>query len=68
MVVVAIGVRPNVKLAKEAGLKIGTTGAIAVDEYLRTSVTPTSTPVVTVSEHGFAHGQEGLSPTRVNGE
>jgi NADPH-dependent 2,4-dienoyl-CoA reductase/sulfur reductase-like enzyme/rhodanese-related sulfurtransferase len=37
MVVVAIGVRPNVKLAKEAGLKIGTTGAIAVDEYLRTS-------------------------------
>ena len=37
MVVVAIGVRPNVKLAKEAGLQIGTTGAIAVDEYLRTS-------------------------------
>jgi NADPH-dependent 2,4-dienoyl-CoA reductase/sulfur reductase-like enzyme len=37
MVVVAIGVRPNVKLAMEAGLQIGTTGAIAVDEYLRTS-------------------------------
>lgn len=37
MVVVAIGVRPNVKLAKEASLQIGTTGAIAVDEYLRTS-------------------------------
>ena len=37
MVVVAIGVRPNVRLAKEAGLKIGVTGAIAVDEYLRTS-------------------------------
>ena len=37
MVVVAIGVRPNVGLAKDAGLKIGVTGAIAVDEYLRTS-------------------------------
>ena len=37
MVVVAIGVRPNVRLAKDAGLKIGVTGAIAVDEYLRTS-------------------------------
>ena len=37
MVVVAIGVKPNVRLAKDAGLKIGVTGAIAVDEYLRTS-------------------------------
>jgi len=37
IVIVAIGVRPNVELAKEAGLKIGSTGAIAVDEYLRTS-------------------------------
>lgn len=37
MVIVAIGVRPNVKLAKDAGLKIGETGAIAVNEYLQTS-------------------------------
>ncbi|MCL6639314.1 MAG: FAD-dependent oxidoreductase [Firmicutes bacterium] len=37
MVVVAVGVRPNVKLAKEAGLAIGETGAIAVNEYLETS-------------------------------
>lgn len=36
-VVVAIGVRPNVKLAREAGLTIGTTGAIAVNEMLQTS-------------------------------
>lgn len=35
--VVAIGVRPNVGLAQEAGLAIGETGAIAVDECLRTS-------------------------------
>lgn len=35
--ILAIGVRPNVKLAKEAGLAMGKTGAIAVDEYLQTS-------------------------------
>ncbi len=37
MVVVAIGVRPNVKLARDAKLEIGTTGAIKVDRHMRTS-------------------------------
>ncbi len=37
MVVMAIGVRPNVKLAQEAGLEIGTTGAIKVDQHMCTS-------------------------------
>ena len=37
LVVMAIGVRPNVELAKEAGLEIGETGAIAVNEFLQTS-------------------------------
>lgn len=37
LVVLALGVRPNVGLAKDAGLAIGATGAIAVDENLRTS-------------------------------
>jgi len=37
LVVVAIGVRPNVELARDAGLTIGPTGAVAVDEHLRTS-------------------------------
>lgn len=36
-VVVAAGVRPNVELAKATGLAIGPSGAIAVDEFLRTS-------------------------------
>jgi NADPH-dependent 2,4-dienoyl-CoA reductase/sulfur reductase-like enzyme/rhodanese-related sulfurtransferase len=36
MVIVAIGVRPNVQLAKEAGLELGPTGAIAVNEYMQT--------------------------------
>jgi NADPH-dependent 2,4-dienoyl-CoA reductase/sulfur reductase-like enzyme/rhodanese-related sulfurtransferase len=37
LAVVAIGVSPNVKLAKEAGLTIGVTGGIEVNEYMQTS-------------------------------
>jgi len=37
LAVVAVGVRPNVELARQAGLDIGETGAIKVDRQLRTS-------------------------------
>jgi len=37
MVLMAIGVRPNIVLAKEAGLAIGPTGGIAVNRAMRTS-------------------------------
>ena len=37
LVIMAAGVTPNVNLARDAGLAIGKTGAIVVDEYLRTS-------------------------------
>jgi NADPH-dependent 2,4-dienoyl-CoA reductase/sulfur reductase-like enzyme/rhodanese-related sulfurtransferase len=37
LVVSVVGVRPDVKLAREAGLKIGATGGIAVDAGMRTS-------------------------------
>lgn len=37
LVLVATGVRPEVELARAAGLAIGVTGAIQVDEHLRTS-------------------------------
>jgi len=37
LAVVAIGVTPNVKLARETGITIGETGGIAVNEYLQTS-------------------------------
>jgi len=37
LAVIAIGVTPNVKLAREAGIAIGETGGIAVNEYLQTS-------------------------------
>lgn len=33
----ALGVRPNVELAKSMGLKLGETGAIWVDDFLKTS-------------------------------
>ena len=36
-VIMAIGVRPETALAKEAGLALGQTGAILVDEHMRTS-------------------------------
>jgi NADPH-dependent 2,4-dienoyl-CoA reductase/sulfur reductase-like enzyme/rhodanese-related sulfurtransferase len=37
MVILAIGVKANIALAEQAGLDIGETGAVVVDEYLRTS-------------------------------
>ena len=37
LAVVAIGVRPNVKLAKEDGLKIGELGGVDVNEHMQTS-------------------------------
>ncbi|MEF8778332.1 MAG: FAD-dependent oxidoreductase [Natronomonas sp.] len=37
VVIVGVGVAPNVELAEEAGIEIGDTGAIAIDEYGRTN-------------------------------
>jgi len=37
LVIIAIGVRPNTGLAADAGLDIGPTGAIAVNEHMQTS-------------------------------
>ena len=37
LVILSVGVKPNVELAREAGLTIGETGAIAVNEHLQTS-------------------------------
>jgi len=38
MVILSIGARPNIDLAKEAGIKTEEKGGIEVDEYLRTSI------------------------------
>ena len=37
LAVVAIGVNPNVQLARDAGIAIGHSGAIVVDKYMQTS-------------------------------
>ena len=37
MVILSIGVRPNTQIAERAGLKIGTSHGVLVDEHLRTS-------------------------------
>jgi rhodanese-related sulfurtransferase len=37
LVLLSVGVRPNIELAKGAGLEVGASGAVSVDEYLRTS-------------------------------
>lgn len=37
IVLVSVGVKPNIGLAREMGLEIGPTGAIKTDEHLRTS-------------------------------
>lgn len=38
MVIFAVGIKPDIGLAKSAGIKIGETGAIAVDEYMQTNI------------------------------
>ena len=38
MVIMATGVKPNVNLAKEAGVEIGITGAIKVDTSMKTNI------------------------------
>jgi len=37
MVILSIGVRPDVKLAKDAGLELGPSGGIKINEYMQTS-------------------------------
>ncbi len=37
LVVLATGIKPNIELARQLGLRIGETGAVWVDEHMRTS-------------------------------
>lgn len=38
MIILAVGIRPNVEIAREAGIEIGPTGAISVNDRLETSL------------------------------
>jgi NADPH-dependent 2,4-dienoyl-CoA reductase/sulfur reductase-like enzyme len=56
LVVAAVGVRPNARLARDAGLPLGAMGAIAVDDRMETAV------------HGvFAAGDCAETTNRVSG-
>nr|WP_171783113.1 FAD-dependent oxidoreductase [Isoptericola halotolerans] len=57
VVIVAVGVRPNLDLARAAGVTIGTTGAVAVDRQGRTDV-----------DHVWAVGDVAESFDLVTGE
>lgn len=57
LVILALGARPNVELASQAGLTLGVSGAIAVNEYLQTS-----------DEAIFAGGDCAENTHKVSGE
>jgi NADPH-dependent 2,4-dienoyl-CoA reductase/sulfur reductase-like enzyme len=38
LVIVGVGIRPNVELASEAGAELGKTGAVLVDKHMKTSI------------------------------
>lgn len=57
LVIIAIGVRPEIALAKGAGIEIGETGAIAVDACMRTN-----------RDHIYAGGDCTEVPHLVSGE
>jgi NADPH-dependent 2,4-dienoyl-CoA reductase/sulfur reductase-like enzyme len=57
LVVVGVGVAPNAELAEAAGIELGPTGAVATDEYGRTS-----------AEHVYAAGDVAESTHTVTGD
>jgi len=62
MVIMGIGVRPEAKLAAEAGLKIGKTGGIFVDEYMQTSNSDIYAVGDAVEIKDFVSGNQALIP------
>ena len=60
MVVLAIGVTPDTKLAKEAGLKLGRNGSIFVNDRLETSVPDIYAAGDAVQVTNFVTGEETL--------
>jgi NADPH-dependent 2,4-dienoyl-CoA reductase/sulfur reductase-like enzyme/rhodanese-related sulfurtransferase len=62
LVILALGVRPNAQLAEAAGLKLGITGAIAVDEKLQTSDTDIYAGGDCVENTNIVSGQKVFAP------
>lgn len=62
MVVMGIGVKPEIRLAADAGLKIGKTGGIFVDKTMRTSDPDIYAVGDAVEVKDFVGGREALIP------
>ena len=62
MVLLSIGVRPETKLAKDAGLAIGERGGIAVNDYMQTSDADIYALGDTVEVRHLVTGQPALIP------
>ena len=62
MVLLAIGVRPEVRLAREAGLELGELGGIRVDDRMRTSDPNVWAVGDAVEVRDFVTGQWSLMP------
>jgi NADPH-dependent 2,4-dienoyl-CoA reductase/sulfur reductase-like enzyme/rhodanese-related sulfurtransferase len=62
MVILGIGVRPEVWLAEQAGLKLGSTGGIMVDEYMCTSDPYIYAAGDAVQIRDYQSGQDALVP------
>ena len=62
MVVLGIGVKPETSLARQAGLALGSTGGILVDEYLRTSDPFIYAAGDAIQVRDFVTGRDALVP------
>lgn len=62
LTILAIGVRPDIKLAKEAGLAIGDLGGIKVNDYLQTSVEHIYAVGDAIEVKNYVTGQPSLLP------
>lgn len=62
MLIMAIGVRPETKISKEAGIALNERGAILVDEHMRTSQPDIYAVGDAVEITDFVTGQKGYVP------
>ncbi|WP_104034221.1 FAD-dependent oxidoreductase [Vibrio jasicida] len=62
ILIMAIGVRPETKLAQEAGLQIGALGGIYTNEYMKTSDPSIYAVGDAVEEKDFVTGEQTLVP------
>ena len=62
LAVVAVGVTPNVKIAREAGIVIGETGGILVDEHMQTSDPNIYAAGDCVESYNIITGKKVLAP------